>query len=192
VPLNRDTALQLLSRLHARKNAGYGVAWRKRGEVLSIFTNLARKYDRLVVSLDQEATSADERLLDTAGDLCIYSAKYLTWLAEQAPEAFNAASKLCASDCADKGGTDALDLVLQALRPPLGSVGQYWVAVKAAFEPLEVGLIAQSEGEEVFDWERKVELTWDLAAASAGLLIALGQENADEVASWQAEIEAMG
>jgi hypothetical protein len=190
--LNRDTALQLLSRLHAHKNAGYGAAWRKRGEVLSIFTNLARKYDRLVVSLDQETNSTDERLLDTVGDLCVYSAKYLTWLAEQAPEAFNAVSELSANECADTGGTEPLDVVLQALRPQPGSVDEYWASVKAAFGPLEVGLIAQSEGKEVFDWSRKVELAWDLAAASAGLLVALGKENSDEVASWQAEIEAMG
>jgi hypothetical protein len=84
--LDSAEALALLARLHAHKNRGYGDAWRKRGELLSIFTNLARKYDRLVIALDQGRRSSDERLLDTAGDLCVYAVKYLTWLAAEHPE----------------------------------------------------------------------------------------------------------
>lgn len=192
-PLDSTTALGLLARLHAHKNAGYGDAWRKRGELLSIFTNLARKYDRLVVSLDQGVRSADERILDTIGDLCVYAAKYLTWLAERAPDAFNAISVPSAAECADQGGTEALDTVLSAVEPRPDSVEQSWAEVKAAFEPLETGLIAQGEGGEgLLDWVRKVELAWELAASSAALLLALGAENEEEVAKWQAEIEAMG
>lgn len=190
--LDDDATLDLLARLHAHKNAGYGDAWRKRGELLSIFTNLARKYDRLVVALDQGVEATDERTLDTAGDLCVYAAKYLTWLAERAPEDFDAASIPRAEDCADRGGTGAVDVVLGAIEVPTGDVAQSWAAVKKAFEPLETGLIAQGEGDEGLSWRLKVELAWELAGASAALLLALGAKNPAEVESWRAEIEAMG
>jgi hypothetical protein len=191
--LDSATALDLLGRLHAHKNAGYGNAWRKRGELLSIFTNLARKYDRLVVALDESVDAADERNLDTAGDLCVYAAKYLTWLAERSPEDFDAVSAPSAEDCADQGGTEAVNVVLDAIEVPAGNIAESWAAVKAAFEPLETGLIAQGEGGEgSLSWQRKVELAWELAGSSTGLLLALGAEDPEEVEKWWAEIEAMG
>lgn len=191
--LESAAALDLLARLHSHKNAGYGDAWRKRGELLSIFTNLARKYDRLVVSLDQGVDAADERNLDTAGDLCVYAAKYLTWLAERSPGDFDSISVPSAEDCADRGGTTALNVVLGAIEVPTGDVAQSWAAVKASFEPLEAGLIAQGEGTDGrLGWRRKIELAWDLAGASAALLLALAAENPEEVESWRGEIEAMG
>jgi hypothetical protein len=190
--LDSPTALGLLSSLHAHKNAGYGDAWRKRGELLSIFTNLARKYDRLAVGLDEGVTAADERILDTAGDLCVYAAKYLTWLAERAPHDFDAVSGPSAEECADRGGTDALDVVLGAVKVPSGDVRDSWSAVKAAFEPLEEGLIAQGEGGTYLKWARKIELAWALAGASAALLLALAAEDPDQEKTWRAEIEAMG
>lgn len=191
--LGHTAALDLLARLHAHKNAGYGDAWRKRGELLSIFTNLARKYDRLVVALDQGVDAADERALDTAGDLCVYAAKYLTWLAERSPNDFDAISTPSAEICADRGGTEAANAVLSAIEVSGGDVAQSWKALKAAFEPLEAGLIAQGEGGEgSLSWQRKVELAWGLAGASASLLIALGSENPTEAANWRVEVEAMG
>lgn len=190
--LDSATALDLLARLHAHKNAGYGNAWRKRGELLSIFTNLARKYDRLVVALDEGVDAADERILDTAGDLCVYVAKYLTWLAERSPKDFDAISTPSAKDCADHGGTEGVDVVLGAIDVPAGDVTESWAAVKTAFEPLEAGLIAQGKGGGgSLSWQRKVDLAWELAGASAGLLLALGAENPEEVEKWRAEIEAM-
>ncbi|HET7121153.1 MAG TPA: hypothetical protein VFI17_07875 [Solirubrobacterales bacterium] len=191
--LESAEALDLLARLHSHKNAGYGDAWRKRGELLSIFTNLARKYDRLVVALDRGVDAADERNLDTAGDLCVYAAKYITWLAERSPGDFDAVSVPSAGDCADRGGTAAVNAVLSAIEVPVGNVAQSWAAVKAAFEPLEAGLIAQGDGADGrLSWQRKIELAWDLAGASAALLLALGAEDPGAVESWRTEIEAMG
>src|SRR3954449_10246576 len=96
--------VELLIALHSHKTTGYSDAWRKRGELLSIFTNLARKYDRLIVALDEGVRSRDERLPDTVGDLCVYAGKYLTWLAEQHPEAFDAVTRGATSEeCADNG-----------------------------------------------------------------------------------------
>jgi thymidylate synthase len=191
--LDSATALAQLSALHAHKNRGYGNAWRKRGELLAIFTNLARKYDRLIIALDQGTDSTDERLIDTAGDLCVYAAKYLTWLAERAPEAFNAVSSVGSAECADDGGSEAADRVLGAVLATDGDVDQCWAALKAAFEPLEAGLSAQIEAPEPpLSWERKVELAWAVAGASVGLAVALANERPAELGAWRAEIEAMG
>lgn len=186
------TALAQLSALHAHKNRGYGDAWRKRGELLAIFTNLARKYDRLVIALDVGTDSTDERLIDTAGDLCVYAAKYLTWLAEQAPEAFDSASSVSSSQCADNGGSEAVDRVLGAVSVTNGEVDHCWATLKAAFIPLDKGLTAQiGASEPPLSWERKVELAWAVAGASVGLAIALAKERPEELAAWRNEIEAM-
>jgi hypothetical protein len=83
-----DTIQGLLNRLHKVKDTSYKDAWRKRGEVLGIFCNLARKFDRLIVAIDEESPSAAESLPDTLADLCVYAGKYLTWLAEAQPVVF--------------------------------------------------------------------------------------------------------
>lgn len=192
VELAGADAITLLSRLHAHKNRGYGDAWRKRGELLSIFTNLARKYDRLVVSLDEGRPSSDERILDTAADLCVYASKYLTWLADEHPAAFDAASPVSSSDCADDGTTRGLDRVLGALNvsSPAG-VPAAWEQVKTAFEPLDAGLVAQAENDDGLTWERKVDLAWAVSESSASLLLALAEEDPQELIAWRSEIEAM-
>lgn len=61
--------------LHLEKHNAYGDSWCKRGEILGIMANIARKVDRL-----GGAETADESTLDTAIDLFVYSAKYLDWL----------------------------------------------------------------------------------------------------------------
>lgn len=191
--LDSGETIALLIRLHAHKNQGYGNAWRKRGELLSIFTNLARKYDRLVVALDEGKRSTDERILDTTGDLCVYAGKYLTWLADEHPDAFDSRSPIASGECADDGGTRGLDHVLGALRVGVPrAVNAAWAELKAAFEELDAGLIAEANGEDALTWERKVELAWAVSAGSAGLLLALGEQQPQELADWRAEIEAMG
>jgi hypothetical protein len=185
-------ALAQLSTLHIHKNRGYGDAWRKRGELLAVFTNLARKYDRLVIALDEGTNSTDERLIDTAGDLCVYAAKYLTWLAEQAPEAFDSVSSVSSSQCADNGSNEPVDRVLEAVSATNGAVDHCWTTLKAAFVLLEKGLVAQiGVPEPPLSWERKVELAWAVAGASVGLVVALANERPKELAAWRNEIEAM-
>lgn len=190
-------AVQLLIRLHGHKTIGYGDAWRKRGEVLSIFANLARKYDRLAVVLDDGVRSADERLVDTVADLCIYSGKYLTWLAEQHPGAFDAISGHAKSvDCADVRGPGALNRVLRTLHgDAVDDVETSWRRLKTAFQNLDDGLVAQAErctDEATLTWEAKVELAWTVATASLILLVALASDSPMEWAAWRAEIEALG
>jgi hypothetical protein len=190
-------AVELLVTLHAHKTVGYGNAWRKRGELLSIFTNLARKYDRLVVALDEGIRSGDERLPDTAGDLCVYAAKYLTWLAEQHPDAFDEASgDADSAKCADDGTTAPVARILRQLDvAATGDVATCWSQVRAAFRPLDVGLVAQAESTDthaVLDWDDKVGLAWGLAAAAASLLVALATDEPDTWFAWRNEIEALG
>ncbi|MBV9730769.1 MAG: hypothetical protein JO309_15460 [Pseudonocardiales bacterium] len=69
--------------LHRTKDAAYRDAWKKRGEVMSIMANIARKVDRLEYTADGAPVAQDESLLDTAVDLLVYSLKYQTYLADQ-------------------------------------------------------------------------------------------------------------
>lgn len=68
--------------LHRAKTASYRDAWRKRGEVLSILANIARKVDRLAYIADGAPTGQSETLIDTAVDLLVYCLKYETFLAD--------------------------------------------------------------------------------------------------------------
>ena len=66
------------TKLHAEKNAAYGDSWKKRGEMLGIMANIARKVDRLGVPGGGDTAS------DTAVDLMMYLIKYNLWLRQQA------------------------------------------------------------------------------------------------------------
>ncbi len=68
--------------LHREKDAAYRDAWKKRGEVISILANLARKVDRLEYVLGGAPTGGDESTLDTTVDLLVYCLKYETFLAD--------------------------------------------------------------------------------------------------------------
>lgn len=64
--------------LHDEKHKAYGDSWKRRGEMLGIMANIARKVDRL----GKDETS-DETSADTAQDLMVYLAKYRVWLDEK-------------------------------------------------------------------------------------------------------------
>ena len=68
--------------LHRSKDESYGNAWKRRGEQISIASNLARKVDR-IETVAGGARPGDETLLDTAVDLFVYCVKYQTFLADQ-------------------------------------------------------------------------------------------------------------
>lgn len=71
--------------LHRRKDAAYRNAWKKRGEVVSILANIARKLDRIENVIDGAPATQDESILDTAIDMLVYSLKYQTFLADLDP-----------------------------------------------------------------------------------------------------------
>ncbi len=77
-----EAFLEAVTRLHREKDAAYRNAWKKRGEVLSILANIARKVDRLQSVVEGGPTTRDESLMDTAVDLLVYCLKYQTYLAD--------------------------------------------------------------------------------------------------------------
>lgn len=74
---NREKFTEFVNQLHKEKNAAYGNSWMKRGEMLGIMANCARKVDRLGVS------GAGDTAADTAIDLLVYFIKYDLWLEQQ-------------------------------------------------------------------------------------------------------------
>ncbi len=74
---------EAVRRLHRTKNAAYRDAWKKRGEVMSVMANIARKVDRLEYVAGGAPATPDESLFDTAVDLLVYCLKYQTYLADQ-------------------------------------------------------------------------------------------------------------
>ena len=77
---------EAITSLHRQKDAAYGNSWKRRGELISIMANIARKVDRLEVIANGANPSQDENTLDTAIDLFVYALKYITYLADQDPQ----------------------------------------------------------------------------------------------------------
>jgi len=75
-----------VKRLHAVKDRAYGSAWKRRGELVSILPNIARKSDRLETVVTTGAKMSGETMLDTAIDLFVYVEKYRLYLAEELTE----------------------------------------------------------------------------------------------------------
>lgn len=178
----REQVLDLLARLHRQKDAAYGDAWRKRGEVIAIFTNLARKYDRLVVAFDEERPAATDALADTIGDLCVYAAKYLTWLAETQPQVFaSQAPDIDVQAASATSGPSAVEVIFHYLPRwesdvgcAVASVTEAWDRTRTAFDALDAGLMSQASTNPVpgslLTWPRKVQLAWDLTSSTSWLL----------------------
>lgn len=90
--------------LHNDKDAAYGDSWCKRGEMLGIMANIARKVDRIESGKD----TADETQLDTAMDLFVYSAKYLAWILNDNVPSRNMANEIMRA-VAGNGGAPTPD-----------------------------------------------------------------------------------
>ena len=85
VETNQSSLVEAIKRLHRSKDLVYGTSWKKRGEMTSILSNVARKVDRLT-QFDQESYELpDESALDTAVDLFVYALKYRLFLLETVP-----------------------------------------------------------------------------------------------------------
>ena len=188
----------LLDRLHRHKTKGYRDAWRRRGEVLSIFANIARKFDRLEVALGHGVASKDERLIDTVADLCVYTGKYLTWLAEQQPAAFEGADgSPAAAECSDARGPAALRSVLDEMvkrgENTAPSMSATWSRIRTDFGLLERGLMEQAHSAAGvgLTWTAKVEVAWDLLVSSGLMAIVLAEDDPAGFAAWVSEVDAM-
>jgi thymidylate synthase len=115
------------TKLHAEKNAAYGDSWKKRGEMLGIMANIARKVDRLGTA------GGGDTAADTAIDLMMYLIKYNLWLRQQSG----------AQDAPTEGQSHvaAVDFYLQRLEKSAGgdqyTDGQLVEWLKHAFDHLE-------------------------------------------------------
>lgn len=196
----RAEILELLERLHRPKDAAYGDAWRKRGEVIAIFANMARKYDRLTVAFEEQRSAATEPLADTVADLCVYAGKYLTWIAEQHPADVESADlPATTADLSDARGPDALQALLAAAAetpsdaPADAHAG--WAAVQASFVKLERGLMAQatpgSVSGEIPSYAEKAQLAWALVQHTAWLLTRLADDAPASLDALRAEVADM-
>jgi hypothetical protein len=198
LPLREIT--ELLERLHRHKDAAYGDAWRKRGEVIAIFANIARKYDRLLVAFEQRP-AATERLGDTVADLCVYAGKYVTWVAEEHPADLDAAALPLpdADVIAARVGPDALRAVLRAVSAAVDQLpstsSAAWTRVRESFGALEAALMAQATPgaptNRLLDFTAKARLAWALTVNSAVLLGCLDRDDRATLDDLRDEIAAM-
>jgi hypothetical protein len=176
-------------------------AWRKRGEVIAIFANMARKYDRLLVAFDEQRPAATEPLGDTVADLCVYAGKYLTWIAEEHPADLDAADLPFpdAAIVAARVGPDALRAVLAAVPAAVGDLpaqsGPAWARVRETFGALEVALMAQATpgapADQLLDFTAKARLAWALTIDTAVLLACLRRDNPALLDGVRDEVAAM-
>ena len=81
-PLDLPVLASAVASLHRAKSAVYGDSWKRRGEVLGIVANVARKVDRLEALEAGAAAGEEESAFDTLVDLFVYLVKYQTWLAD--------------------------------------------------------------------------------------------------------------
>ncbi len=84
-PTSGDDFLSSIKIMHAKKDRAYGGAWKKRGELISVLPNIARKVDRLSVFSSSKSELSGETVLDTAVDLLVYSVKYQLFLEDILP-----------------------------------------------------------------------------------------------------------
>jgi thymidylate synthase len=71
-----------LRAMHRMKSAAYGDSWKRRGELLGVLPNVARKIDRLRNQVNWQAGDRESEA-DTWADLLTYLLKYQTLLADR-------------------------------------------------------------------------------------------------------------
>jgi hypothetical protein len=189
------TIAAMLTRLHRVKDRIYRDAWRRRGELIGIFANIARKYDRLEVAASEADAESVESRADTAADLAVYAAKYLTWLIEHDP---SLAADFDADPTAWSAarGHDALCAVLKDLDsaeqkrrvPPPADLDAALVAVSEPFRQLEESLVAGA----ALDPTVKAELVWRLSDGATRYLWRLARDQPDAWARFANEVSALG
>ena len=87
-----------LKKIHAAKSSTYGDSWKRRGELTSIFGNVARKFDRIEnIARDPEQWlkaidgETNEMVEETVLDLAVYCVLWCTYLMKERPQNFNKA-----------------------------------------------------------------------------------------------------
>lgn len=98
VPEPKPDLIDEVIALHNEKDAAYGDSWCRRGEMLGIMANIARKIDRL-----GGLSTRDETSLDTATDLFVYLGKYRAWIDDEGADVANAVLRTVAEKAAQHG-----------------------------------------------------------------------------------------
>jgi hypothetical protein len=165
-PLHPAEIVSALERLHAGKDRAYRDAWRKRGELAGIFCNIARKYDRLEVAIDDIQSPVVESWIETSADLCLYAVKYVTWLIEQHPELtaeFIGNSELWSAERGHEAVVQALSVLsADPGSAPPGSLNDALAEVRRPFSRLESILLSEGPADE----QDRLNPAWALARAS--------------------------
>jgi hypothetical protein len=164
-----------IKRLHAEKDKAYGGAWKRRGELVSILPNIARKADRLENLMQTGATMRGEVLLDTVIDLFVYAEKYRLFLAEHLDDGIlvpkDAAKPYSDYDANFDTLVDRLDL-----RVPFQGIGELVRDVVARFD--ECWRLAGSGADAV----KRLDLASRLAASAGSLIARVAADDAVAVA----------
>lgn len=162
--------------LHRSKDAAYGNSWKKRGELISIAANLARKVDRI----DQVvggAAAGREALLDTVVDLFVYAVKYETFLADQSAEVAGMLFADGGEQFSDgPGGFEELLLARDAVGE-VGTVRMEAANASTAFDELDAFLQLHPQGE----WLKKHTLAERLTATALRLVLAVAVSAPDGI-----------
>ena len=172
--INRDAVVRAIVRLHTAKDRAYGISWKKRGEMTSILSNVARKVDRLIEFSRNSLELSDESALDTAVDLFVYALKYRLYLIEQIPTAqARELAALPTSDTVLSENADAVNFIAgryTAKAVPQMPSGDAIKHIEATFEAThEKALMGSPESE-------RLPLVKTLADLAFGLILTLEEE----------------
>lgn len=183
-----DDFTEAVRTLHREKDRAYGTAWKRRGELLSIVANIARKVDRIEHGLQSPAEATrDESAIDTAVDLVVYGIKYQTYLADLDFDLAEALfSEMVPTPYSD--GTEGFEALL--VQYDLSPIAEAEGLTPADASRLVVDAFAGLEG-----WiatsvptSKRMDCAGDLCAAAVGLIGALRRARPDAfsgfVAHW--------
>ena len=126
-----------LRALHRRKDAAYADSWKRRGELVGVLANVARKVDRLE-NAHNIPTDDSEQWSDTVVDLAVYLLKYVTFLAD--------ADAVLASDLFGgrfagpySDGVEGFEILLERAKPTERLPHEAKAELVALFQQLEQG-----------------------------------------------------
>lgn len=175
----------LIITLHRMKDAAYGNSWKKRGELISIAANLARKVDR-IDQIVSGAAAGSESLLDTAVDLLVYAVKYQTYLADQSTEVAKAIFASSIGHFSD--GPEGFEERLRAIGfvdDEFGAVVHEAAAASSAFDELDAFLQLHPQDH----WVGKLVLAERLTLAAFRLTQAVADSDPRSVAALRQDLE---
>lgn len=188
----QDEFREAVRRLHRAKDAAYRNAWKRRGEVLSILANVARKVDRLEGELDGAPATRDEPPLDTAVDLLVYCLKYQAYLADHDP---GIAARMFGHGTIPpySDGTAGFEALLSHV-----DLASLTVPTRSAREAASLAVARFADLEACFDHmtavspaRERLDCLLDLTAAAIGLAGAVRNEQPDAYARFTGACLAM-